>query len=145
MDHPPSNTELNEERSEGEKAPLDPSWEKWRNEQIQTISTILSHVFKVEDEARQTQTPSRLLHNPASPLGNEKEVYEKLSAIRKQISEYEQMLQLSLKRIDNALLEIHPPPPKMAEQPTPAPKKISKFNQLKEWLKIVLSFKKNTR
>ena len=146
MDQLPSKSELKEERSEEEKPLADPSWEKWRNEQIQTISTILSNVFKVEDEARQTQTPSRLLHNPANPLGSEKEVYEKISAIRKQISEYEQMLQLSLKRIDNVLLEIHPPSPKIAEQLAPNPtKKASKLGRLKNWLKNVWGFKKNTR
>lgn len=87
--------------------PLTPEWEKWRNEQVETISNILSHVFKVEDAARQTKAPSRLLS--AMKAGkNEEEIRHKLNQIRHQLSEYEQMVQIGLKRIDNALQIIQP-------------------------------------
>jgi hypothetical protein len=87
--------------------PLAPDWEKWRNEQVETISNILSHVFKVEDAARQTKTSSRLLS--AMKAGkNEEEIRHKLNQIRHQLSEYEQMVQIGLKRIDNALQIIQP-------------------------------------
>lgn len=136
MDTTPSTAQPQEEKSETiERSPTDPSWEKWRNEQIQTISSILSTVFKVEDEVRQIQAPSRLLRNPARQSGgNEEEICEKLNAIRKQISEYEQVLQLSLKRIDHALSEIHPPEPPPAPE-APAPVKLTKLDRLKNWLK----------
>ncbi len=119
--------------SQDEKTPIDPSWEKWRSEQVQTISTILSNVFRVEDEVRQCKAPSRLLRNPArQSVGNEKEVCEKLKSIRQQISEYEQMLQLSLKRIDKALQVVEPPEP-TPEAPLPE-KKPSGILGLKKWV-----------
>ncbi|HEX2579352.1 MAG TPA: hypothetical protein VHK67_03000 [Rhabdochlamydiaceae bacterium] len=119
---------------------IDPSWEKWRNEQVQTISSILSNVFRVEDEVRQIQAPSRLLRNPArQSSGGEKEICDKLNAIRKQISEYEQMLQLSLKRIDNALLEIHPQETPVCDPPSPPVKLPTAFERLKTWVKKKLT------
>jgi hypothetical protein len=144
MDITPSTAQTQEENSEPHSEPrvgppIDPSWEKWRNEQIQTISSILSNVFRVEDEVRQIQAPSRLLRNPARQSGGEKEICEKLSAIRQQISEYEQMLQLSLKRIDNALQEIHPKTPEVIQAPAPV-KQITKFENLKNWVKKLLRF-----
>jgi hypothetical protein len=144
MDKTPSTAQTQEENSEPHSEPrvgpiIDPSWEKWRNEQIQTISSILSSVFRVEDEARQIQAPSRLLRNPARQSGGgEKEICEKLSSIRQQISEYEQMLQLSLKRIDNALQEIHPQTPEVIETPAPV-KQISKYESFKNWVKSLLT------
>ena len=136
MDITPSTAQTQEENSDPHR---DPAWEKWRNEQIQTISSILSNVFKVEDEARQIQAPSRLLRNPARQSGGgEKEICEKLSSIRQQISEYEQMLQLSLKRIDNALQEIHPQTPEVIETPAPV-KQVTKFESLKNWVKSLLT------
>lgn len=85
------------------------SWDKWRTEQVQTITQILSTVFKAEDEARQMQAPSRLLRRSSldSPEA-EAEIREKLTQIRQQISEYEEMLKLGLKRVDNALEKIEP-------------------------------------
>lgn len=109
---------------------VDPSWEKWRNEQIQTISTILSQVFKVEDEVRQSKAPSRLLRTKNS-THNEQEICEKLNAIRQQISEYEQVLQLSLKRIDNALQVVNPP------EPVPAAAEDKPSSRLKEFIQWV--------
>ncbi len=143
MDITPSTAQTQEENSETREPrvgpPIDPSWEKWRNEQIQTISSILSNVFKVEDEARHLQAPSRLLRNPARQSGGcEKEICEKLSAIRQQISEYEQMLQMSLKRIDNALQEIHPQTPEVVETPVPV-KQTTKFESFKNWVKSLLT------
>lgn len=146
MDITPSTAQPQEENSQPtERSPIDPSWEKWRSEQIQTISTILSNVFKVEDEVQQIQAPSRLLRNPARQSGgSEEEVTEKLNAIRKQISEYEQVLQLSLKRIDNALQEIHPQEIKEIPKETViAVKKVPKLKGFKNWLKE--SFKKIRR
>jgi hypothetical protein len=141
MDTTPSTAQSQEENSQSrEKLPtdpsLDPSWEKWRNEQVQTISNILSNVFRVEDEVRQRQAPSRLLRNPARQSGgNEVEICEKLNAIREQISEYEKVLQLSLKRIDNALQEIQPHEPEAPpEKPAPI-KPITKFESFKNWVK----------
>lgn len=139
MDITPSTAQSQEENSEPHSEtrvgpPIDPSWEKWRNEQIQTISSILSNVFRVEDEARQTQAPSRLL---ARQPGGEKEICEKLSSIRQQISEYEQVLQLSLKRIDNALQEINPQTPEAVETPAPV-KQTTKFENFKNWVKKIL-------
>ena len=125
-----------------DQEPLDPSWEKWRNEQVQTISNILSNVFKVEDEVRQSQAPSRLLRNPARKSGgSEEEICEKLNAIRQQISEYEQMLQISLKRIDSALKVIQPH--ELAAEPE---KTAPKLGSLKKWVKKKLGFRrKKTR
>jgi len=146
MDITPSTAQPQEENSQPtERSPIDPSWEKWRSEQVQTISTILSNVFKVEDEVQQRQAPSRLLRNPARQSGgNEEEITEKLNAIRKQISEYEQVLQLSLKRIDNALQEIHPQEVKEAPKNPPATvKKNPKLKNFRNWLKE--SFKKIRR
>ena len=141
MDINPSTAKPQEENSQTqERSPLDPAWENWRNEQVQTISNILSNVFKVEDEVRQMQAPSRLLRNPArQSAGSEEEICEKLNAIRQQISEYEQMLQLSLKRIDTALKVIQPPEP---EKPDPIAQKTSKLESLKNWVKSTLTFKK---
>lgn len=97
---------------------LDPIWEKWRSEQVQTISNILSNVFKIEDEVRQSQAPSRILRNSAQEsMGSEQEMYQKLSAIREQLSEYERVLELSRKRIDKVLQVIQP------VEPTPEPPK----------------------
>lgn len=133
MDEKVSNPASQDDAVSNEKTPIDPSWEKWRNEQVQTISSILSNVFKVEDEVRQCQSPSRLLRNPArQAVGNEKEVCEKLSAIRQQISEYEQMLQLSLKRIDKALEVVQPSDP--VPIAPPEEKKPSKRLGLKKWV-----------
>jgi hypothetical protein len=139
MDINPSTAKSQEEKCETRVGPpLDPSWEKWRNEQIQTISSILSNVFRVEDEVHQIQAPSRLLRNPArQSAGDEKEICEKLNAIRQQISEYEQMLQLSLKRIDHALQEIHPPEAQECKIPTPVPQ-ATKFENFKNWVKRYL-------
>ena len=133
MDITPSTAKPPEENS-GSVNPLDPSWENWRNEQIQTISNILSTVFKVEDEVRQMHAPSRLLRNPAKQSGGgEVEICEKLNAIRKQISEYEHVLQLSLKRIDHALQEIQPHEIQ-PEKPAP-PKPLTQFEKFKYWMK----------
>lgn len=149
MDKNPSTAQSQEENSEPQMAHqvahqagchIDPSWEKWRNEQVQTISSILSTVFRVEDEVRQRQAPSRLLRNPAKQSGgSEEEICEKLNAIRKQISEYEQVLQLSLKRIDSALKEIHPQEPEAC--PKPAAQQITKFQSFKNWVKKLLKTK----
>lgn len=97
----------------------DASWDKWRTEQVQTITQILSNVFNVEDEARQMQAPSRLLRRSSidSPEA-EAEMRDKLNLIRKQISEYEEMLKLGLKRIDTALEKIDPPKPEIAPEPS---------------------------
>jgi hypothetical protein len=144
MDITPSTAKPQEENNEPRVGPpVDPSWEKWRNEQVQTISSILSNVFRVEDEVRQIQAPSRLLRNPARQSGgSEKEICEKLNAIRQQISEYEKMLQLSLKRIDSALQEIHPCETQvLPEKPAPV-KPITKFESFKNWVKNNLSFKR---
>jgi hypothetical protein len=140
MDKTPSTAQSQEENGETRVGPpIDPSWEKWRNEQIQTISSILSNVFRAEDEVRQIQAPSRLLRNPARQSGgDEKQICEKLSAIRQQISEYEQVLQLSLKRIDNALQEINPQTPQAVETPAPV-KQITKFERFKNWVKRQLT------
>ena len=146
MDITPSTAQPQEENSQPtERSPIDPSWEKWRSEQVQTISTILSNVFRVEDEVQQRQAPSRLLRNPARQSGgSEEEIAEKLNAIRKQISEYEQVLQLSLKRIDNALQEIHPQEVKEAPKKTVTTvKKVPKLKSFKNWL--MESFKKIRR
>jgi hypothetical protein len=136
MDKTPSTAQPQEEKCESQLGPhIDPSWETWRNEQVQTISSILSNVFRVEDEVRQIQAPSRLLRNPArQSAGGEKEICEKLNAIRKQISEYEQMLQLSLKRIDSALQEIHPQETETCKTPAPV-QQVTKFERFKKWLK----------
>jgi hypothetical protein len=122
--------------------PIDPSWEKWRNEQVQTISNILSNVFKVEDEVKQIQAPSRLLRNPARQSGgSEQEITAKLNAIRQQISEYEQVLQLSLTRIDKALRVIQPPEPEAPPKKTP--KRRFRLEGLRNWLKN--KFRSSTR
>jgi hypothetical protein len=136
MDKIPSTAQPQEENAKPQAGPaIDPSWEKWRNEQVQTISSILSNVFRVEDEVRQIQAPSRLLRNPArQSAGGEKEICEKLNSIRQQISEYEKMLQLSLKRIDNALLEIHPQEPKACETPAPV-QQPTQFERFINWVK----------
>ena len=141
MEITPSTAQTQEENREPRIGPpIDPTWEKWRNEQIQTISSILSNVFRVEDEVRQIQAPSRLLRNPARQSGGgEKEICEKLNAIRQQISEYEQVLQLSLKRIDNALQEIHPQMHEVAQTPAPVTQ-ITKFESFKNWVKKSLCF-----
>jgi small-conductance mechanosensitive channel len=143
MDNTPSNAHPEEEPPQ-EPALIDPSWEKWRNEQVQTISNILSNVFKVEDEVRQIQAPSRLLRNPARKSGgSEEEICEKLNAIRQQISEYEQMLQMSLKRIDSALKVIQPHElEEKPEQTAPVVKTPRKLGSLKKWVKSNLSFKR---
>lgn len=142
MDKIPSTEQSQEENSGPQAGPhIDPSWEKWRNEQVQTISSILSNVFRVEDEVRQIQAPSRLLRNPArQSAGGEKEICEKLNAIRQQISEYEQMLQLSLKRIDNALQEIHPQESEACETPAPV-QQVTPFESFKNWVKKKLSIR----
>ncbi len=101
---------------------LNRDWEKWRNEQVETISNILSHVFKAEDAARQTKTPLKLFSGSISQSESEEEVRQKLELIRKQLSEYEQMVQIGLRRIDRAL------------QIIPPPKAIPK-NWLKRWIK----------
>ncbi len=146
MDITPSNAKPQEEPPP-EPRVIDPSWEKWRNEQVETISTILSNVFKVEDEVQQSKAPSRLLRNPARKSGgNEEEICEKLNAIRQQISEYEQMLQMSLKRIDTALEVIHPSEPTTPQITSPAPKNNLGIRSLKKWVKTNLAFKrKKTR
>src|SRR5574342_1134716 len=107
----------------------DASWDKWRTEQVQTITHILSSVFKVEDEARQMQAPSRLLRRSSidSPEA-EAEVRNKLTQIRRQISEYEEMLRLGLQRIDNALEKIEPS--KQETIPEPAIQKNSILRRL---------------
>lgn len=134
------NTSTEQPQEERVELSIDPSWEKWRNEQVQTISSILSNVFRVEDEVRQIQAPSRLLRNPARQSGgDEKEICEKLNAIRKQISEYEQLLQLSLKRIDNALSEIHPQESPACDPPAPPAPPPTKFGKLKKWVKKKLT------
>lgn len=108
---------------------LAPDWEKWRSEQVETISNILSHVFKVEDAARQTQAPSRLLS--ACKAGkNEEEIRDKLYLIRQQLSEYEQLVQIGLKRIDNALEIIQPP-----QEKPPEPVQKSWFQRLLDRLR----------
>ncbi len=88
---------------------FDASWDKWKVEQVQTITQILSHVFKVEDEARQMQAPSRLLRRSSldSPEA-EAEMRNKLSQIREQISEYEAVLKMGRDRIEQALGKIEP-------------------------------------
>lgn len=112
-----------------------PSWEKWRNEQVQTISSILSTVFKVEDEVNQMQAPSRLLRI----RGTEEEALEKLNAIRQQISEYEQVLQLSRKRIDKALQVIQMPtaPPETSKE-VKKNVPLSRLKKIKKWIRILL-------
>jgi septation ring formation regulator EzrA len=106
------------------------SWDKWKTEQVQTITQILSTVFKVEDEAQQMQAPSRLLRRSSkdSPEA-EAEIREKLTQIRKQISEYEEMLKIGLKRVDTALEKIEPV--KANTKPQPSIQKISFFGKLK--------------
>jgi hypothetical protein len=101
----------------------DASWDQWRTDQVQTITQILSTVFKVEDEARQMQAPSRLLRRSSmnSPE-TEAEIRKKLTQIRQQISEYEEMLKLGLKRVDNALEKIEPVKQKSMPQPPPLKK-----------------------
>jgi len=140
MDNGNSNERPQEKSSEPQIGlSIDPSWDKWRNEQVQTISFILSNVFRVEAEVRQIQAPSRLLRNPARQSGGgEKEICEKLNTIRQQISEYEQILQLSLKRIDNALLAIHPQEAPVCEPPAPFVEPPTKFERLKTWVKGVI-------
>jgi len=88
------------------------AWDKWKTEQVQTISQILTNVFKVEDEARQMQAPSRLLRRSSldSPEA-EAQIRHKLCQIRKQISEYDDILKMGLQRIDKALEKIDPPKP----------------------------------
>jgi len=116
------------------KSLVDPVWEKWRNDQVQTISNILSHVFKVEDEVRQSKAPSRLLRTKHS--NDEQEICEKLNAIRQQISEYEQMLQLSRKRIDQALQGVQSPEilPEL-----PKAKPLSPIEGLKKWARALFT------
>jgi hypothetical protein len=116
----------------------DASWDKWRTEQVQTITQILSNVFKVEDEARQMQAPSRLLRRSSidSPEA-EAEMRDKLNLIRKQISEYEEMLKLGLKRIDTALEKIDPPKPEVA--PEPSIQKVSGLTKLIQKLRSIFS------
>ncbi len=116
----------------------DASWDKWRTEQVQTITQILSNVFKVEDEARQMQAPSRLLRRSSidSPEA-EAEIRDKLNLIRKQISEYEDMLKLGLKRIDTALEKIDPPKPEIV--PEPSIQKISGLTKLIQKLRSIFS------
>lgn len=116
----------------------DSCWEKWRTEQVQTITQILSHVFKAEDEARQIQAPSRLLRNSCidSPE-KEVEIRKKLTQIREQISEYEQMLKLGIERIESALEELNPSPASPSEhlpRTTSLPLK-KKTSTLKKWMK----------
>lgn len=120
--------------SNEEKLLSDPSWEKWSKEQVETISNILSNVFKVEDAARQTKTPSRLLKNPSMmEEKQEEEIRKKLKLIRQQLAEYEQMVQLGLRRIDNALEIIQPPKPPEREKVHPLPQQ--KPSGLKNWIK----------
>ncbi|MGH2613105.1 MAG: hypothetical protein ACRDFB_08685 [Rhabdochlamydiaceae bacterium] len=119
----------------------DASWDKWRTEQVQTITQILSTVFKVEDEARQMQAPSRLLRRSSmdSPEA-EAEIHKKLTQIRQQISEYEAMLKLGLKRVDNALEKIEPlqyTRPKIT--PEISIKPVSRFKRLIEKLKLLFT------
>lgn len=96
----------------------DASWDKWRSEQVQTITQILSNVFKVEDEARQMQAPSRLLRRSSldSPEA-EAEIRRKLGQIRQQISEYEEVLRLGRQRVDKALKKIDPVEPEKTPEP----------------------------
>ena len=96
-------------RFNGSMDKFDASWDKWKVEQVQTITQILSHVFKVEDEARQMQAPSRLLRRSSldSPEA-EAEMRNKLSQIREQISEYEAVLKMGRDRIEQALGKIEP-------------------------------------
>ena len=110
----------------------DASWEEWRSQQVQTITHILSSVFKVEDEARQMQAPSRLLRRSSvdSPEDEEK-IRHKLTQIRQQISEYEEMLKLGLKRVENALEKIEPP----AQEEKAPVKKVSLIHHLLDRLK----------
>jgi Asp-tRNA(Asn)/Glu-tRNA(Gln) amidotransferase C subunit len=83
------------------------SWDACRNEQVKTITTLLSHIFKAEDEVLQMKESSRLLRlSPIDVSERQQEMRHKLSLIRKQISEYEQVLKLSLERIENALERI---------------------------------------
>lgn len=112
----------------------DTSWDKWRTEQVQTITQILTAVFKVEDEARQIKAPSRLLRR-SSVDAPEAEVHQKLIQIRKQISEYEEMLKLGLQRIDSALEKIEPIKTEVA--PAPAHQKVSKLRHLFAQLRTV--------
>lgn len=113
----------------------DASWDEWRTEQVHTITQILTTVFKVEDEARQMQEPSRLLRRSsiASPE-DEAAIRQKLTLIRKQMSEYEEMLKLGLKRVDHALEKIEPV---KVEQPSVQEK--SRFTRIFDKLKTVLN------
>ena len=107
----------------------DTSWDKWRTEQVQTITQILSTVFKVEDEARQMKAPSRLLRRSSMDSPEDQaEIRKKLTQIRQQISEYEDVLKLGLKRVDNALEKIEPV--KVEKAPEPQTQKISAVRQL---------------
>jgi hypothetical protein len=136
MDVTPSSSTPQDETAahSNDQPPMGPSWEKWRNEQVQTISSLLSNVFKVEDEVRQCKAPSRLLRNPGTQsVGNEKELCAKLNAIRQQISEYEQVLQLSLKRINKALEVIQPAEPVPGAPPPVKP--LSKIGKFKKWIR----------
>lgn len=85
------------------------AWNKWRTEQVHTITQILTNVFKIEDEARQMKAPSRLLRRSSidSPEA-EAEVRKKLNQIRQQISEYEEMLKIGMQRVNKALEKIEP-------------------------------------
>lgn len=85
------------------------AWNKWRTEQVHTITQILTNVFKIEDEARQMKAPSRLLRRSSmdSPEA-EAEVRQKLNQIRQQISEYEEMLKIGMQRVNKALENIEP-------------------------------------
>lgn len=100
----------------------DTSWDNWRTEQVQTITQILSTVFKVEDEARHVNAPSRLLRcSSAGSPEAEAEIRKKLTQIRTQISEYEELLKLGLKRVDHALGNIEPPSQKVVPEPAIQP------------------------
>jgi hypothetical protein len=89
---------------------MDKQWDKWKAEQVQTITQILTNVFNVEDEARHMQEPSRLLRRSSLNIPQaEAEIRNKLNQIRKQIIEYEDILELGLKRVDKALEKIDPP------------------------------------
>jgi hypothetical protein len=116
----------------------DASWEKWRMEQVQTITHILSTVFKVEDEARQMEAPSRLLRRSsiASPE-DEAAIRKKLTQIRQQISEYEVILKMGLQRVDKALEKIEPLKPSIV--PAIPLKKISKLGHLIKKFKTLFS------
>ncbi len=116
---------LNEE-GKPDISSYDPSWDEWRTEQVQTITHILSTVFKVEDEARQMHAPSRLLRRSsiASPK-DQAAMRQKLKQIRQQISEYEEMLKLGLKRVDIALEKIDSDP--FENRPKPTSKKFSRL------------------